>query len=130
MTRQPIPASRNVAPRQASDVDAHVGQRLADRRAELGWSRPQMAEACGLSITQLTKYETGRNRMSASRLYQFSVVLGVSVAWFYEDAPISAEDRAVTNLVTSFNCIEDGPSRAQVIELAQNLARLSPRTKG
>jgi transcriptional regulator with XRE-family HTH domain len=123
------PADKKVDPRQSTAIDVHVGRRLEERRLDLRWSRPQMAAACELSISQLIKYETGKNRLSASRLFQISVLLGVPVAWFFEDAPVSAEDQGVTSLVASYKEISDPSSRDQVIRIAQHLARLDTKSK-
>ena len=65
-------------------IDAHVGQRLRIRRSLLGMSQEKLAEAIGLTFQQVQKYERGTNRISSSRLYQFSKILGVPVDYFYE----------------------------------------------
>jgi transcriptional regulator with XRE-family HTH domain len=66
------------------NVDVHVGQRLRIRRSLLGMSQEKLAEAIGLTFQQIQKYERGTNRVSAGRLYQFSKILGVPIAYFYE----------------------------------------------
>jgi transcriptional regulator with XRE-family HTH domain len=65
-------------------VDIHVGLRLRERRIALGMSQPKLAAALGIAYQQLSKYEQARNRVSASRLYQLSKVLGVPVTFFFE----------------------------------------------
>ncbi|ABC24392.1 helix-turn-helix domain-containing protein [Rhodospirillum rubrum] len=66
-------------------VDVHVGRRLRLRRTLLGMSQEQLANAVGVTFQQIQKYERGSNRVSASRLYDISKVLGVPVAFFFED---------------------------------------------
>jgi transcriptional regulator with XRE-family HTH domain len=68
----------------ANSVDVHVGQRLRVRRSLLGLSQEKLAEAIGLTFQQVQKYERGMNRISAGRLYQFSRILDVPVAYFFE----------------------------------------------
>lgn len=68
-----------------SPVDIHVGHRLRERRGLLGFSQEKLAETVGLTFQQIQKYERGTNRISASRLYQFSKVLDVPVSFFYEN---------------------------------------------
>ena len=68
-------------------VDIHVGSRLRERRIVLGMSQQQLAAALGLSFQQVYKYELGKNRISAGRLYDLGKVLGVPVAFFFEDVP-------------------------------------------
>ncbi len=43
-----------------------------------------LAEQFGLTFQQLQKYESGSNRISASRLWQIAQILDVPVAWFFE----------------------------------------------
>lgn len=68
----------------ADILDRHVGKRLRVRRALLGISQEKLADAIGLTFQQIQKYERGTNRISASRLYQFSQILDVPVTYFYE----------------------------------------------
>lgn len=68
-----------------SPVDVHVGHRLRERRGLLGFSQEKLAETVGLTFQQIQKYERGTNRISASRLYQFSKVLDVPISFFYEN---------------------------------------------
>lgn len=65
-------------------VDVFVGQKLRSRRSLIGITQENLAEAAGITFQQVQKYEKGRNRLSASRLYQFSRVLDVPVSYFFE----------------------------------------------
>ena len=69
----------------ASPVDVHVGSRLRVRRTLLGMSQTMLGEAIGLTFQQLQKYEKGKNRISASRLFALSRVLDVPIAYFFDD---------------------------------------------
>lgn len=64
-------------------VDRFVGERIARRRTALGVSQMLLAERIGVSFQQVQKYEGGKNRVSASRLYQVAAALGTSVADFF-----------------------------------------------
>ena len=66
-------------------IDVHVGERLRTRRTLLGLSQTTVADAMGLSFQQLQKYEKGTNRLSASRLYDLSQILGVDMAYFFDE---------------------------------------------
>lgn len=66
-------------------IDLHVGNRLRTRRTLLGLSQTVLAEAIGLTFQQVQKYERGANRISASRLYDLSQVLGVDMAYFFDE---------------------------------------------
>ena len=47
-------------------------------------SQTELADRQGLSFQQIQKYERGASRISASRLWNFSQLLGVPVGWFFE----------------------------------------------
>ncbi len=65
-------------------VDVHVGKRIRHRRWMNGTTQQQLAEAVGIKFQQIQKYETGMNRVSASRLWDIANVLGVDVSFFFE----------------------------------------------
>jgi transcriptional regulator with XRE-family HTH domain len=50
----------------------------------LGMSQPKLAAVLGIAYQQLYKYEQAKNRISASRLYELSKVLGVPITFFFE----------------------------------------------
>src|SRR5262245_33618898 len=80
--------------RRANPIDIHVGSRVRFRRMLLGMSQEKLGERLGLTFQQVQKYEKGINRIGASRLFDLAQVLGVSVQFFYDDAP-HAEARAL-----------------------------------
>ncbi len=65
-------------------VDVHVGGRVKARRTLIGMSRKELGKHVGLTFQQIQKYERGMNRIAASRLWQFSLVLGRPISWFFE----------------------------------------------
>lgn len=69
---------------EPNPVDVYVGQKLKSRRNLIGITQENLAEAAGITFQQVQKYEKGRNRLSASRLYQFARVLDVPVSYFFE----------------------------------------------
>lgn len=79
-------ASRGRMPSGAPNpVDVHVGRRIRLRRNLLGWSQEKLGDLLGLTFQQIQKYEKGMNRVSASRLWDFSVVMETPVSFFYDD---------------------------------------------
>lgn len=70
--------------RSATDVDAHVGARIRLRRMLIGMSQERLGDALGVTFQQVQKYERGANRISASKLYEVSRVLGVPVSHFLD----------------------------------------------
>jgi transcriptional regulator with XRE-family HTH domain len=121
-------------------VDLHVGSRVRSRRAELGMSQEKLASELGLTFQQVQKYERAANRISASRLYYMSQVLGVDVPYFYEgyaelggisgfaESPAATfesdllQRRETVELVDAFYRIENQTLRRQMLGLAKSFA--------
>jgi transcriptional regulator with XRE-family HTH domain len=80
-------------------IDLNVGRRLRQRRSLLGMSQEHLGESVGVTFQQVQKYERGANRIGASRLYQFSIILNVSVSYFFEDMPKDPETDGITDPV-------------------------------
>jgi transcriptional regulator with XRE-family HTH domain len=79
------------AGRKPDPADVHVGQRIAQLRIARGMSQSDLARLAGpLTFQQFQKYESGANRVSASRLLQVAVALGVPVAYFFDGLPGAA----------------------------------------
>ena len=78
-------------------VDVHVGKRIRHRRWLLGMTQQQLAEQVGIKFQQIQKYETGANRVSASRLYDIADTLGVAVSFFFEGLPSAMPHIAIVS---------------------------------
>ena len=77
-------------------VDIHVGKRVRHRRWLVGMTQQQLAEKVGIKFQQVQKYETGMNRVSASRLWDISDALDVPVSFFF-DGLADNKNKAETN---------------------------------
>lgn len=66
-------------------IDLHVGQRARLRRTLLGMSQEQLGAELNITFQQVQKYERGTNRVSASRLWDISQILDVSIGYFFDD---------------------------------------------
>jgi len=122
---------------ERDEVDAYVGARLGLRRSSLGLSQSALAQQLGISFQQVQKYETGQNRISASRLHRAATVLGASVETFFppvETARGPAHDgwramRFITatadgrSVAAGFPLIEDREVRRAVARIVRALAR-------
>ena len=119
------------------EVDAYVGARIGLRRSALGLSQSALAQQLGISFQQVQKYETGQNRISASRLHRAATVLGTSVETFFppvetvrgaaddswrqmRSITATAEGRAVA---AEFPLIGDRDLRRAVARIVHGLAR-------
>ena len=65
-------------------VDTHVGKRIKEIRTVRGLTQSNVADHLGISFQQLQKYETGANRVSASRMFELSKLLDITPAFFFE----------------------------------------------
>ncbi len=65
-------------------VDVHVGGRVKAGRTLIGMSQKELGKHASLTFQQIHKYESGMNRIAASRLWQFSLILGQPISWFFE----------------------------------------------
>jgi len=88
MTIQPGPGSVTPAlmaeQRATNAVDRHIGRKLRERRLEMGMSQEKLADLLGVTFQQIQKYEKGLNRIAASRLYDMTKALDVSVTYFFD----------------------------------------------
>jgi transcriptional regulator with XRE-family HTH domain len=65
-------------------IDLHVGRRLRLARNLAGVNQTELGEGIDVSFQAVQKYESGDNRISASRLFAAAKFLGCSVAFFFE----------------------------------------------
>lgn len=61
-------------------VDVHVGRRIRIRRTLCGLSQTELADELALTFQQLQKYESGANRVAASRLWHIGKILETPIA--------------------------------------------------
>ncbi|MEL6168038.1 MAG: helix-turn-helix transcriptional regulator [Pseudomonadota bacterium] len=117
-------------------VDVHVGKRVRHRRWMVGMTQQQLAEKVGIKFQQIQKYETGMNRVSASRLWDISEALGVPVSFFFEgldgDKAATPEsvpgdimaDKEALELIRSYYAIPE-TQRRRLFELARVLSEVA-----
>jgi len=117
-------------------VDVHVGKRVRHRRWMVGMTQQQLAEKVGIKFQQIQKYETGMNRVSASRLWAISETLDVPISFFFEGLERTAKsadqkfadlpedvfsDKEALELVRSYYAIPEN-QRKRLFELARVLS--------
>jgi transcriptional regulator with XRE-family HTH domain len=67
-------------------IDRRVAGRIHARRTELGITLQALARQIGVAFQQAHKYERGRSRISAGRLYHVARALHVPVGFFFAAA--------------------------------------------
>jgi transcriptional regulator with XRE-family HTH domain len=58
----------------------------------VGMTQQQLGDSVGIKFQQIQKYETGANRISASRMWDIAAALEVPVAFFFEGLEGQAAD--------------------------------------
>jgi transcriptional regulator with XRE-family HTH domain len=91
----------------------------------MGLTQSDLANCTGVTFQQVQKYERGVNRISASRLQEFSQLLQVPVVFFFEGGP-GADMRphgntAPTDFIAKFHASPDG------LELANAFLRIKDK---
>ena len=105
-----------MAKKSPDSVDVYVGNRIRERRLELGMTQERLADGLGLTFQQIQKYEKGANRVGASRLQAISAILQVTASLFFEGVPLSSATKKKgagsqsTDFVTEFLDSDDGQS--------------------
>lgn len=126
-------------------IDIHVGRRLRQRRRLLGLTQEKLAHAVEIRFQQIQKYESGANRISASRLWSLAKALDVSVSYFFDgingngaepkhdytdrreygfaEAPAESvlEDKETIDLVRYYYQLNEEPRR-RLLDLARALS--------
>ena len=125
--RQPGPRGGGPDP-----IDIHVGKRIKLRRSLLHISQEQLAGDIGVTFQQVQKYESGHNRVSASRLFDISRVLNCPIAYFFEDigpettgvrtTPAARRPDGTTEEAPDFD--SDPMQRTETLELVRAYWRL------
>ncbi|MEO0883889.1 MAG: helix-turn-helix transcriptional regulator [Pseudomonadota bacterium] len=111
-------------------IDRLIGTQIRQRRIMMGLTQDQIADALGISYQQVQKYETGSNRVSASRLYEIATLLDTDISWFYPSNGSgslgsqrdNASPRHVIELVRRFSSIENHKVRAGIMALVRSIA--------
>lgn len=109
-------------------------------------SQEDLANKVGLTFQQIQKYENGKNRVSASRLYELGICLDVPVAYFFEGVQDSSQrvpsspsvaDENVLNsketleLVKAFYSVKNPQVRSKLLKMLKSLSiEVTKKTQG
>ena len=95
-------------------------------------TQQQLGDQVGIKFQQIQKYETGTNRISASRMWDIAAVMEVPVSFFFEgldgQAPDTGEargdiltDKEALELVRAYYSIPEN-QRRRLFDLARVLS--------
>jgi transcriptional regulator with XRE-family HTH domain len=108
-------------------VDAYVGSRIRLKRTIQGLSQTELGTAVGVTFQQMQKYESGANRVSASKLWALSEELDVPISYFFDGLDTDgaspseaiATDRYATELMRAVARIRDAKLRDCLLGLVK-----------
>lgn len=114
-------------------VDIHVGHKLKKLRKLRRLSQEDLGRALGLSFQQIQKYESGANRISASRLFELGQFMDVTPDYFFEgihesDGPAKKESSDAA-LATALSRIKDDKTKERILNFIEDVsgAKLATR---
>lgn len=117
--------------RKPSPRDEEIGRRIRMQRLAMGMSQSALGEKLGITFQQIQKYEKGVNRIGSGRLEDLSRILGVPVAFFFDDGGEAADVRPVfgladtaqaSRLLKAFSEIKTPGTRQALVELTLQIA--------
>ena len=110
--------------RKPNPIDVHVGMRVHIRRTMRGMSQSKLGEALNVTFQQVQKYEKGKNRISASRLYQISQTLDVPISYFFDELPDNISGPKAPGLAKGGGFEGDPLAKQETLQLVNAYYRL------
>jgi transcriptional regulator with XRE-family HTH domain len=86
----------------------------------VGMTQQQLAEKVGIKFQQIQKYETGMNRVSASRLWDIAEALSVPVSFFFDGMDAAETGAADGAAATASNPPGDILADKEALELVRS----------
>jgi CheY-like chemotaxis protein/transcriptional regulator with XRE-family HTH domain len=112
--------------------DRSLADRVRFARRVAGMSKSELAAAIDTRVSQLRRYESGADAISASTLLRIAVALDAPLGWLYgvDDSDqwpdtllaLLFRDPHMPALVSSFARVPDGAARRLLVTMAQELA--------
>lgn len=81
--------------------DRYIAQKLRERRIEMGLNQSDLSNSLGITPQQVYKYEQGIDRISASRLYDFSRLLSVPLTYFFKEIEEKSSSPVAKELIVT-----------------------------
>jgi transcriptional regulator with XRE-family HTH domain len=122
-------------------VDVLVGQNIRNNRLHRQLSQSDLGQQIGLSYQQIQKYETGANRVGASRLSQLAEILDVPLPTLFDGRRVVGRQTPqqpahlllakpdALRILRAFDQIEDGRVRLAVLALVESIPAMSPKQR-
>jgi transcriptional regulator with XRE-family HTH domain len=106
------------------EIDKIVSYHLKERRVMLGMSQNDISKVLDVSIQQVQKYESAKNRISSGKLYKIANFFKLPLTYFYKEIDgkkaIEIDDfdkKEVSILIKNFRKITDPKARQKIAEI-------------
>lgn len=117
--------TRRLSGRNPQPADVTVGQTIRLHRLARGMSQTTLGKKIGVTFQQVQKYESGANRVSASRLSLIAQVLGIPLSMLFEGTTPGREQPAAKGGETTPASLVSNPL---AFRLAQAYSKISNKT--
>lgn len=86
----------------------NIGEKIKQRRMELGWSMRELSNRMGyLNHSTLSRIENGKVDLPQSRVVQFAEVLGTTVSYLMDWEKVQKNNSTITDAVVRMRSDED-----------------------
>tara|TARA_B100001765_G_scaffold147235_1_gene94052 strand:- start:406 stop:846 length:441 start_codon:yes stop_codon:yes gene_type:complete len=129
--------------------DRIIGLRVKAYRDIKGLSQTELGDSVGVTFQQIQKYESGRNKVSVSRLIDMCEILDTPLMSFLtgltnaEKAPViavsdikqdkllrdPARSKEATELLKIYNSVESAEERREILDVLKALANAKRKKK-
>lgn len=110
-------------------IDIHVGNRLREGRLRAHLKQTELGKGMHITFQAVQKFEAGKMRLAASRLYTAAKLLHRPISFFFEGIEPKAESKNAAEfgskeleLIAAFRSIKDQRLRENVRQLLRELA--------
>ncbi|MCK3654595.1 transcriptional regulator [Pasteurellaceae bacterium Macca] len=108
----------------STNIDKLIGQRIQQKRRELGYTAERLSEYVDISQPQLSRYERGTNKINLSHLVAIATFLKTPMSYFFADCMekfewnndeldrhwLTLTDEQKTAFVTFLNTLKNSPN--------------------
>jgi transcriptional regulator with XRE-family HTH domain len=84
-----------------------IGQKIKQRREELGWSQRDLAARMDYAHSTVGRIETGKIDVPQSRIVKFAEVLGVSISYLMDWEEVQKNNDALADIVVRLRTDSD-----------------------
>lgn len=155
MVRRRDPGKADFLPIES--IERALGSALQQLRQSRGLNQTELGRRLGVSLQQIQKYESGKDRMAASTAFRAAEILSVEVSALYaglrskavrsrgsstiQRSPVAivpltvgprgapAREAELIDVIRSYQAIANAPDRALVRKLLKRLSAASGRTR-